>query len=580
MDHFMFEVHFSLPQTISNSLLNFFSLAVHYHSNQSTCSATLLITYNNSNDNNYTFRPNKKLILNLMLTIIQIKKMNSRLLNNFYAILLLLLLLSLFIDQSYQAQVKPVRLLGENPKNRIPNNITRSFCQYPGANSFKLGEFYKLPSLVTPNKYRLRFRINSRREKLFGHSMITVHIHNQTNMIELNAVKLVVNGAFFQTKNIRGKFNQFVFFLFCLLLLYILSVNVSTVYNCPEKETIVLHFYKPLHKGIGNLTITFSGNLTEMIHSGFVKANKDEKFVMTDFGPTDARRNFPCWDEPRFKAQFEIYLIIPQNNYAIFNLPSIRRRPYSIELEEVRFETTPLFSTFQLATLFGSKFQITSNKPKMNNTLNEILVQIYSPISHNTDEWLYALETSEKLFNFYQYYFDKKYPLKKLDLVALNNYEQTSMEKLGLIIFEEKQLLIINRTDASEEEFNSVAQILAHSLAHQWVGNLVIFQEWNEFWLFEALALFMEKEALASLFPHWRTWERFASDEFRRALLTDSSRYSIPLEKMIKRPNDILQLYPSENRYFKVVALFRMLRSSIGEEVKLLFYKITNASYC
>lgn len=342
-------------------------------------------------------------------------------------------------------------------------------------------------------------------------------------------------------------------------------VDAHMVYYCPEKETVVLHFSKFLHKGNGNLTITFSGNLTEMVQSGFIRSQKEHRLVITDFGPTDARRKFPCWDEPRFKAQFDLYLIVPRNNFAIFNLPSIRRRPYSSEFDEVRFETTPLLSPFQLATLFGPKFHITPLKS--NTTASNISLQIYSPIVHNSEELVYALETSDKLLSFYQYYFDHTYPLKKLDLVALQNYEQASIEKLGLIIFEEKQLLIANRTEASEEELKAVAGTLAHSLAHQWIGNLVTFHQWNQFWLFEALAIFMEKEALASLFPHWRTWEKFSADEFRRGLESDASRFVKPLNKLITQPSDILQLYPNENGYFKTVSLLRMLRSSVGEEV-------------
>ena len=339
------------------------------------------------------------------------------------------------------------------------------------------------------------------------------------------------------------------------------------VYYCPEKETMVLYFPKPLHKGNGNLTINFSGNLTEMSQAGFIKTQNDLKLVMTDFGPTDARRMFPCWDEPLFKAHFDLYLIIPKNNLAIFNMPGIRRRTYSPDFEEIRFEGTPPLAPFQLATIFSPKFHIISNPKPINSTSKHVAVQVLSSSDKNNDEWRYALETSEKILNFYQYYFDQNYTLSKLDLVALRDYEQTSIEKLGLIIFSEQQLLIVNQSIASEEELMAVSETLAHSLAHQWIGNLVTFKHWNDFWLFEALATYMEKDALDSLFPHWRIWERFTSDEFRRGLQTDASRYSKPLDKLISHPNDILQLYPNENSYYKAVSLLLMLKSSIGEEV-------------
>lgn len=348
------------------------------------------------------------------------------------------------------------------------------------------------------------------------------------------------------------------------------------VYYCPEKETIVLYFPKYLHKGRANLTINFYGsqNLTEMTHSGFIKSQTDLNIVSTDFGPVDARRQFPCFDEAHFRAVFDLYLIVPRHYQALFNLPTNRRRPYSAEFEELRFDSTPPLSPFQLATVLGPKFQVTNNLQlnngtTSNSTTSNVTISVYSPLSrgHDEAEWHYALDTTEELLNFFEYYYDSKYPLKKLDLVALPNYEQASIEKLGLVLFSENQLFIANQSTASEEELKSVAETLSHALAHQWLGNLVTFKTWSDFWLFEALASFMEKESLQSLFPHWRVWERYTGDEFRRGLQSDASHFAMPLDSLIVHPNDILQFYPKENSYYKAVSLFRMLRSAIGEEV-------------
>ena len=366
------------------------------------------------------------------------------------------------------------------------------------------------------------------------------------------------------------------------------------VYYCPEKETIVLYFPKPLHKGRANLTINFSGNLTEMSLSGFYKsqtaADPLHQITTTDFGPTDARRHFPCFDEAHFRAVFDMYLIVPRGYQALFNAPSNRRRPYSADSEEVRFESTPPLAPFQLATVVGPKFSVARLNNETTHLSNEtssnkVSISVYSPRKpvqeeeeeekeeQNQEEeaWHYALDTTEELLTFFRYYFDRPFPLSKLDLVALPNYEQASIEKLGLMIFSDQQLLIANQSTASEEELQSVASTISHALAHQWLGSgLVTFRRWTDFWLFEALATLMEKDSLQSLFPHWRVWERFTGSELRRGLQADASRLTVPLDRLISHPNDILSAvaYSKENAYFKAVSLLRMLRSAIGEEVK------------
>lgn len=485
---------------------------------------------------------------------------------NYLVFLNLLVILSIAVGFSHQTVIRTFRSRAAKSHTALPQ---RSLCNYNGAKSHKAGEFYQLPSRISPKRYRLRLRLDARRQKLYGHSLISIYLHNQTNIIELNSVKLTINGASFRTRNIRGKCRFHFFadgsFLICQ---YCLAVDSGMVYYCPEKETVVLYFHKPLHKGGGNLTINFSGNLTEMMHSGFLKTQDDDRnIVMADFGPTEFRRMAPSWDEPLFKAHFDLYLIVPRGHQALFNLPANRRRAYSPEFEEIRFESTPLFSTFQLATITAPKLHATALPKTANSSTDDVSLQIYSPYLRQNGEWHYALETSEKLLHYFQYYFDYKYPLSKLDFMALSNYGQTSIEKLGLIFFSEQQLLIANRSLASEEELKGVAETLAHSLAHQWIGNLVTFKQWDEFWLFEGLAFFLEKEAVDSLFPHWRIWERFTGDKFRKGLQTDASRYAKPLDRLINHPKDILQFYPNENSYFKAVSLFRMLRSAIGEEV-------------
>ena len=321
-------------------------------------------------------------------------------------------------------------------------------------------------------------------------------------------------------------------------------------------------FPKPLHRGSGNLTISFSSNLTWLIENGVVQGEKGFNYIFSDLGPTDARKKFPAWDEPRFKAQFDLYLIVPKNNVALSNMAVMKTRSYSEKLDEIRFKTTPPISTYQLATVFGPKFHSTQLKSSNNSSVK---IQIHSINFRSYSNWQTALEMSEKLLNFYEFYFNHSYPLMKLDLLALKEFVPSSMEKLGILFFTEKELSIANRSLATEEDLNKLAKVLAHSIAHQWLGNIVSLREWKEFWLFEALASFMEHEALDSLFPQWKTWESFRGNEFRKSLRYDSSWRTRPLDVMIQNPNDLQVIYSSANCFQKGVSLFRMLKSSLGE---------------
>ncbi|KAI2805079.1 hypothetical protein BLOT_004069 [Blomia tropicalis] len=192
--------------------------------------------------------------------------------------------------------------------------VPETICTYPDYQNTT--QIYQLSSKVIPKRYRIRFRIDKNYPKLYGHETISIYIHNQTNIIELNSVNLTINGAYFRTNNVR--------------------VNIRMVYYCPERETIVLHFSKPLHRGNGNLTINFSGNLSEIKRSSsFFKLDDSLKLVTTNFGPIDARHQFPCWDEPKFRANFDLYMVVPKDNVALFNQNFDQRRPYTPDFDEI-----------------------------------------------------------------------------------------------------------------------------------------------------------------------------------------------------------------------------------------------------
>ncbi|OTF72995.1 hypothetical protein BLA29_003530, partial [Euroglyphus maynei] len=314
-------------------------------------------------------------------------------------------------------------------------------------------------------------------------------------------------------------------------------------------------------------------NITDLIRQQILRTSYVEyqQISWINFGTIDARRLFPCWDEPRFKAQYDLYLIIPKNTMAISNMDSDRRRSYSHYLDEIHFHQTPPISTFQLTIIMATKFEIILNEK--NNTKIPIRL-ITMDSSKDSNQWHFALESTEYLLEYFQYYYGHPYPLKKLDLVTIESNHvqlQTSMEKLGLIYFTRQDLSIKNMSMVDEHDLQTVVSLLAHSLSYQWLGNMVTFDDWSEFWLFESLNQFMEKQAMDDVFPQWRSWQQYTADEMNLALRFDSSSLDLvkSIRNSIHHPNDVISLvYPhGVNIYRKSTFLFRMLKQNLDGEI-------------
>ncbi|KAH7638165.1 hypothetical protein HUG17_9270 [Dermatophagoides farinae] len=359
-----------------------------------------------------------------------------------------------------------------------------------------------------------------------------------------------------------------------------IQINTNMIYYCPTTETIVLHFPKQLHRGGANITINYSGNLTNLIREQIIRQSYREyqQISWIDFGPIDARHMIPCWDEPRYKATFDLYLIIPKNTMAISNMNIDRRRSYSHYLDEIHFNTTPLISTYQMTIMMAPKFEITNSEK--NHTKVRVRLITTATDSNDSNQWQFALESTEHLLEYFQYYYGHKYPSDKLDLITLesNQGQQTSMEKFGLIYFTHQDLSIKNLTLIGERDLQTVVSMLAHSISHQWLGNMVTFDDWSEFWLFEGLNQFMEKQAMDDVFPQWRSWQQYTADEMSLALRLDSSLNAESIQNSIRNPIEVSMMYPQGvNIYRKTTFLLRMLKQNLDHDIfRLALQKFIN----
>ncbi|KAG9511054.1 Puromycin-sensitive aminopeptidase [Fragariocoptes setiger] len=283
--------------------------------------------------------------------------------------------------------------------------------------------------------------------------------------------------------------------------------------------------------------------------------------LATHFQPNDARRAFPCWDEPHLKARFKIQLLLPVRGLlAISNMPikSIYKSlsPSTGEpLQEIEFYPTPLMSTYLVAIVVGQFDYIEST------TVSGCRVRVYVQHSQRKDQAKFALNVAVKSLEYYEKLFGIKYPLAKFDLISLRDFGSGAMENWGAVIYQENYLL----TDESTASLRSkqwIALVTAHELAHQWFGNLVTLKNWSHLWLNEGFAEFMMFACVEKIFPEYKIWHMFVTEVLQVAMDSDASVTSHPIEVSISNTHSILEIFDPIS-YNKGAALIRMLYNYI-----------------
>ena len=345
------------------------------------------------------------------------------------------------------------------------------------------------------------------------------------------------------------------------------------------------------------LTIVFKGILNDKMR-GFYRSryfigDKEYHMATTQFEATDARRAFPCFDEPAQKAVFHVSLIVPKGKTAISNtlpvsvcehdglvlgaeLPSGSSAPKTHEI--VKFSPTPKMSTYLLAFIIGD-FEYLEGKTTParhrfaqakaggpNPSLKRrggIKVRVFTTPGKKHQAG-FALECAVKTLEFYDKYFDIAYPLPVLDMIAIPDFSSGAMENWGAITYRESALLV-DETHSSLGNKQWIALIIAHEIAHQWFGNLVTMEWWTHLWLNEGFASYIEYLAVDKLFPKWDIWTQFSTNEFGVALRLDALLNTHPIEIPVHHPSEIGEIF-DEVSYSKGAAVIRMLADYLGEK--------------
>jgi len=326
-----------------------------------------------------------------------------------------------------------------------------------------------------------------------------------------------------------------------------------------KKEELRIIFDKKI-SGTFKICIEFSGSLNDRL-LGFYrsqykdKSGKTKYLATTQFEAADARRAFPCWDEPAVKATFDVSLVIDRGLSAISNMPE-KSRKKSGQKTLIEFERSPIMSTYLLYLGVG-EFEFLETK------LRDIKIRIVTT-KGNKNKGKLSLELTKKFLAEYEKYFGIKYPLPKLDMLAIPDFAAGAMENWGAITFRETILLYDPKTSSTRTK-QYIAEVISHELAHQWFGNLVTMKWWNDLWLNESFATFMATKIVDRFYPEWDYWDQFLDDAMNTAMNLDSLKTSHPIDVKVNHPSEIREIFDSIS-YDKGGCILRMLEHFVGEK--------------
>ena len=364
-----------------------------------------------------------------------------------------------------------------------------------------------------------------------------------------------------------------------------------TIFGKPKSETVKFHcvgtevdFVKingeksdfDLEDGVLTLSSVLSGDLTILVGfrgplnenmqgaylSTYKHNNREERIISTQFESHYARECFPCIDEPAAKAIFELAISTPdEDDIVISNTPVLKKEKITGEnVVKITtfFEPTPVMSTYLLAFVVG-KFQSKTMKNQ-----HGIEITTFVPLNQNPETIDFANHIAAESLDYYDELFETPYPLKKLDQVAIPDFEAGAMENWGLVTYRESCLLADNRTPIDTKK--SVAITISHELSHQWFGNLVTMKWWDDLWLNESFASVMEYYAVDRIHPEYNIWEDFFTGDCLSALRRDALEGVQSVRQDVNDPAEIATLFDGAIVYAKGAHLMLMLIRLMGED--------------
>lgn len=424
-----------------------------------------------------------------------------------------------------------------------PNKTTPLEPVYPNSTNGELFPWaeLRLPHSIQPLSYELTLTPDLDNMTFTGTTVINMSVLHNTKRIVLHAADLNITKATFKLGDGQAR--------------------DVTVLEYKPRQQIAVKFSEELKTGQWCvLTFHYSANLSHS-YDGFYNSSYTDKdgnkrvLAATQFEPLSARKAFPCFDEPCFKATFLIRINRKSNYTTLSNMPQVKSTPLSNGLVQDEFEKSNVkMSTYLVAFIVANFTAVSSNS-------SGTMVSVYS-VPEKKEQTSFALATASQLLQFYNTFLEIDYPLKKLDLVAIPDFLAGAMENWGLITFRETTLLLDSSSSSLEKRV--VASVIAHELAHQWFGNLVTMSWWNDLWLNEGFATYMEYMSLQEILPNLDTGNLFLSVRFR-AMDKDALNSSHPVSTEVNTPEQVEEMFDSVS-YEKGASILLMLNASFPKE--------------
>jgi aminopeptidase N len=393
----------------------------------------------------------------------------------------------------------------------------------------------RLPEIATPEKYQLTIGINFDKENFTGDETIDIRVLKPTSTIVLNAAEITFADVTITSVG---------------------QTQTAKVTPDEDKQMATFAFDKPLAAGPATLHIRYTGILNGQLRGLYLSKANDRKYAVSQLENTDARRMYPSFDEPVYKATFDITAIIDKGDTALSNSKIVSDTPGPGESQHtVKFGTTPKMSSYLVALAVGD-WQCAED------TADGIPVRICG-IPDKKPYADFALQAAVFSVKFYDQYFGIKYPYGKLDILGVSDFSAGAMENTGLVIA--RDLIFVDPKQSSYLLRKAVAQqLIAHEIAHQWFGDLVTMKWWDDVWLNEGFATWMSFKPMEAWKPEWNL-ETDAVRSSTGAMGTDSLSSTRAIEAHAETPAEIQELF-DDISYNKAAAVLRMVEGFVGPE--------------
>lgn len=400
---------------------------------------------------------------------------------------------------------------------------------------------YRLPRTVIPNRYEIKLSPDLETFKFGGEVGIEADVKDETSDILLNSLELKIHSA----SATNGE------------------KTLEASWQIQEdSERLKLSFKETLKPGKWTINIKYEGELNDKLHgfyrSTYLDRDGNKKVLgTTQFEATDARRAFPCFDEPDFKAVFKIKLVIDEKLTAISNGSLLSETALGNGKKEMDFKDTMKMSTYIVAFVVGD-FEACEEE-----MAGKTPVRVWS-VKGKKHLTPFAMAAGVHSLNFFENYYGVPYAGDKLDLIAIPDFAFGAMENLGCVTFRESALLVDEKA-ASHAELERIADVVAHEIAHMWFGDLTTMSWWNGIWLNEAFATFAEMLAVDAFKPEWKRWNSFGVSR-AAALVTDGLKSTRPIEFPVHHPHECEAMFDVLT-YEKGASVLRMLEQYLGGDL-------------